>query len=338
MHGEAQATAATRDNRPPRFVSGVFRHLTMQQSGIGMVLLLLVLLASFTAHGFLSTNNLLNVGRQGALLGIMAVGMTFVIISGEIDLSVGSTYALGAIVSGLLLTDGVGIMIAIAAGIGSGLAVGLINGLLTTKLLVPSFIVTLGSLSAVRGLALILSGGAPLSLSGQAEAFESFSLLGRGRLYGLIPMQLVFMILVLAIGGVILQRSTLGLRTFAVGGNVEAARLAGINVDRVKIFAFAFTGALAAFAGILSLSFLSYVQGVTGQGLELSVIAAVIIGGTALSGGAGSMWRTLMGVLIVGVLQNYLALRGISSFWQTLLVGVVIVAAAALDRWIIRRN
>lgn len=304
------------------------------EAGIGTALLLLVVIGSVTTDGFLAVDNFLNVGRQVSLLGIMAVGMTFVIVSGEIDLSVGSVYALGAIVTGMLLQGGWSLGLAIAGGVGAGLAVGLVNGLATTKLRVPSFIVSLGTLSAARGLALIVSRGEPISLTGQATQLEMFSLIGRGKLYGLIPMQLVFMAIVFAIGALILQRSILGLRVFAVGGNQEAARLTGIDIDRVKTFGFVLTGALAAFAGILALSFLSYVQGVTGQGIELRVIAAVIIGGTALSGGSGSIWRTLIGVFIIGVLENLLVLRGISSFWQTFLIGVVIVIAAAIDRWI----
>jgi len=303
------------------------------ESGIGAALLALIVVATIFADGFLSGDNLLNVGRQVALLGIMAVGMTFVIVAGEIDLSVGSVYALGSIVCGLLLGDGVVWWLAVLAGVGAGLAIGVLNGVVTAKLLIPSFIVTLGTLSVARGLALIISDGNPISLDDRAPGVETFSLLGSGKFLGVVPMQLMFMLIVFAIGAVILARTTTGLRTFATGGNQEAARLAGIDTARVKIFAFALTGALAAFAGILGLSFLSYVQGVTGQGLELSVIAAVIIGGTALSGGSGSMGRTLIGVLIIGVLQNFLALMNVSSFWQTLIVGVVIIVAAGFDRW-----
>lgn len=320
------ARARARRSWPSRVASA-------PESGIGAALLALVVVASIFADGFLSGDNLLNVGRQVALLGIMAVGMTFVIIAGEIDLSVGSIYALGSIVCGLLLGDGVAWWLAVLAGVGSGLAIGVINGVVTARLLIPSFIVTLGTLSVARGLTLIISDGSPISLDDTMPSVSTFGLLGSGKFLGLIPMQLLFMLIVFAIGAVLLARTTIGLRTFATGGNEEASRLAGIDTARVKIFAFALTGALAAFAGILGLSFLSYVQGVTGQGLELSVIAAVIIGGTALSGGSGSMGRTLIGVLIIGVLQNFLALMNVSSFWQTLIVGVVIIVAAGLDRW-----
>lgn len=303
------------------------------EAGIGGALIALVIVASIFADGFLSGDNLLNIGRQVALLGIMAVGMTFIIIAGEIDLSVGSVYALGSIVCGLLLGDGVAWWLAVASGVGAGLLVGLLNGVVTAKLLIPSFIVTLGTLSAARGLSLIISGGEPISLDDAQPGVDTFTLMGSGKLFGVVPMQLVFMLIVFAIGAFLLARTTIGMRTYATGGNQEATRLAGINTARIKIFAFALTGALAAFAGILGLSFLSYVQGVTGQGLELNVIAAVIIGGTALSGGSGSMTRTLIGVLIIGVLQNFLALMNVSSFWQTLIVSVVIIVAAGFDRW-----
>lgn len=317
----------------PQRQAGRTRVNVIPTSGIGAALLALVIVASIFADGFLSGDNLLNVGRQIALLGIMAVGMTFVIVAGEIDLSVGSVYALGSIVCGLLLGDGQAWWLAVLAGVAAGTLIGAINGVVTAKLLIPSFIVTLGTLSVARGLALIISDGNPISLDEEAPGVDTFTLLGSGKLLGLIPMQLVFMLVVFAAGGFLLARTIIGLRTYATGGNEEAARLAGIATARVKIFAFALTGALAAFAGVLGLSFLSYVQGVTGQGLELSVIAAVIIGGTALSGGAGSMGRTLIGVLIIGVLQNFLALMNVSSFWQTLIVGLVIIVAAGLDRW-----
>jgi ribose/xylose/arabinose/galactoside ABC-type transport system permease subunit len=310
--------------------------LRARESGVLSALLLLCLIGTFTAPGFLSFNNLLTVGQQVAQIGIMAVGMTFVIITGEIDLSVGSIYALGAVVTGLLLMHGQPIWVACLAGLAAGCAAGLINGLATVYLRLPSFIVTLGSLSAIRGLTLLISNGAPISLDGNNPTIQTFSLLGQGFLFGVVPMELVFMFVIFLVGFVLIAWTRFGFHLYAVGGSREAARLCGINVARVRIASFALLGTLSAFAGILGLSFLNYVQGVTGEGLELVVISSVIIGGTALFGGSGTIWGTLIGVFLIGVLQNILVLSGLSSFWQTLVVGVIIVLAVALDTWLQR--
>lgn len=310
--------------------------LAARESGVFCALLLLFLIGTFAAPGFLSVNNLLTVGQQVAQVGIMAVGMTFVIVTAEIDLSVGSTYALGAAVTGLLLVHGQPIWLACLAGLGAGFCAGLVNGLATVFLHLPSFIVTLGSLSAIRGLTLLLTGGAPISLDGNDPAIQAFSLLGQGLLFGLVPMELVLMLIIFALGSILMARTRFGFHLYAVGGSAEAARLCGINVSFVRAASFTLLGGLSAFAGILGLSFLNYVQGVTGTGLELTVISAVIIGGTALFGGSGTMAGTLIGVFLIGILQNILVLAGLSSFWQTLVIGVVIVLAVALDTWLRR--
>jgi ribose transport system permease protein len=215
---------------------------------------------------------------------------------------------------------------------------GLLNGLAVVLLGVPSFIVTLGSLSVFRGATLLISNGAPISLSSEQPGVAEFTLIGQGRLFGVIPMQLLIFAAIAAIGIVLLSRARLGFNTYAVGGNQEAARLVGINVKRVKLTAFILSGITAGIAGVLGLSFLSYVQGVTGTGLELTVISAVIIGGAALFGGSGTMWGTIIGVVFIGLLQNILNINGISSFWQTVVTGFVIVAAVAADTWQRRRK
>ena len=307
--------------------------LAARESGVLCALLLLFLIGSVSAPGFLSVNNLLTVGQQVAQVGIMAVGMTFVILTAEIDLSVGSIYALGAVVTGMLLMHGQPVWLACLAGLGAGLGAGLINGMATVFLRLPSFIVTLGTLSAIRGLTLLLTNGAPISLDGNNPAIQVFSLLGQGLLFGIVPMELVLMLIIFILGYILIAWTRFGFHVYAVGGSAEAARLCGISVSFVRIASFTLLGGLSAFAGILGLSFLNYVQGVTGTGLELTVISAVIIGGTALFGGSGTMWGTLIGVFLIGILQNILVLAGLSSFWQTLVIGVVIVLAVALDTW-----
>jgi ribose transport system permease protein len=246
---------------------------------------------------------------------------------------VGSIYALAAISTGMVIAAGIAWPVAVLVGLAVGVLAGLLNGLAVVLLGVPSFIVTLGTLSVFRGATLLISDGAPISLSSSQPGVAEFTLLGQGRLFGIVPMQLIFFAVIAAIGVVLLSRSRFGFNTYAVGGNQEAARLVGINVKRVKVGAFVLSGLTAAMAGVLGLSFLSYVQGVTGTGLELTVISAVIIGGAALFGGSGTMLGTVIGVAFIGLLQNILNINGISSFWQTVVTGLVIIAAVAADTW-----
>jgi ribose transport system permease protein len=317
-------------------LSGVKKLLQARESGVFAALVLLFLIGSVVSPSFIQGDNLLSVGQQISQIGIMAVGATFVIINGEIDLSVGSIYALGAIVTGMAIDSGTSWPIAIVFGLLAGTLAGALNGAATVFLGIPSFIVTLGTLSVFRGITLLISNGAPISLSNTQPGVAQFSLIGQGRL-GVVPMQLIIFAAVVGVGMVLLSRSRLGFNTYAVGGNAEAARLVGINIKRVKLTAFVLSGFCASAAGVLGLSFLSYVQGVTGTGLELTVISAVIIGGAALFGGSGTMWGTVIGVAFIGLLQNILNINGISSFWQTVVTGAVIIIAVAADAWQRRR-
>jgi len=308
-----------------------------RETGVLVALLFMCLTLALLNDRFLTSTNLLNIGRQVSLLGIMAVGMTFVLISGEVDLSVGSTYAFGGLASGLLILAGWPLLVAILGGVACGTAIGIVNGLLSTYGRLPSLIATLGTLSMVRGLALILTDGRPVTVNARNGADSStlarFEWMGQGTLGG-IPMQLVFFVLVAAAGWVILARTGFGFRVFAVGGSPKAARVSGISVSAVKIWAFTLMGSLAAFAGILSLAFLPSGQaGRTGLGLELDVIAATIVGGTSLAGGEGTILGTILGVLIIGVLRNGLVLLGVSPFAQEFMIGLVIVVAVAIDKW-----
>jgi len=317
---------------------GGLRRLRGRETGVFVALLLMCLALTLMNDRFLTSNNLLNIGRQVSLLGIMAVGMTFVLVSGEVDLSIGSTYALAGIVSGMLIIAGSGLVPAILAGIACGVVVGLINGLLSTHGRLPSLIATLGMLSMVRGAVLILTDGRPVTVNerngANPDVLAQFEYIGQGYLFGIIPMQLVFFVLVALAGWLLLSRTSFGFRTFAVGGSAKAARVSGINVHATKIWAMTLMGALAGFAGILSLAFLPSGQaGRMGMGLELDVIAATIVGGTSLAGGEGTILGTILGVLIIGVLRNGLVLLGVSPFAQEFLIGLVIVIAVAIDKW-----
>jgi ribose transport system permease protein len=313
------------------------RLLRQRELGVIAALLMLCLYGTLGTHGFLTTDNLLNVGQQGSLIGIMAVGMTFVIVTGEIDLSVGSIYVLASIVVGVLLTHGVAWELALVVGMAVGAAAGLVNGLVTVSLGLPSFIVTLGTLSVFRGIALLITNAAPINLDDTHRNIFQFSYLGTGTWFG-IPMQLVIMIVVAAIGGFVLRYTRFGYHVYAVGGSREAARLCGIATGRVRVASFVIVGALSGMAGTIGLAYLLNVQGTTGTGLELLVITAVIIGGAALFGGSGTMLGTVVGVLLIAALQNVLVLANLSSYWQTLVIGVVIIAAVAFDAWVRRRN
>jgi ribose transport system permease protein len=319
-------------------VTTILRRVALQREiGVIAALAALCLYGLLGTQGFGTSQNLLNVGQQVSLIGIMAVGMTFVIITGEIDLSVGSIYALSSTVTGLMLLHEVSWPLALAAGVLVGATAGLVNGVATVALGIPSFIVTLGTLSIFRGIALLTTNAAPTSLDQTFDNIKRFSYLGQGRPYG-IPMQLILFLAIAAVGAFVLRFTRFGYHVYAVGGSQEAARLCGIAVARVRILSFVIVGALSGLAGIAGLSFLLFAAGTTGTGLELLVITAVIIGGAALFGGSGTMLGTIVGVFLIGCLQNVLVLAQVSSFWQTVVIGVVIIASVALDAAVRRRR
>ena len=315
--------------------------LQARETGVFTALLVLCLFLSFATSSFLTSLNLFNIGRQISLLGIMSVGMTFVLISGEVDLSVGSIYAFSGLSTGMLIVAGWMLLPALFVGLLAGAAIGLINGLLSTYGRLPSLIATLGMLSIVRGAALILTNGAPVTVDVRHGAvpgvLDAFAFMGQGYLFGVVPMQLVFFAVVAALAWAVLSYTNFGFRVFAVGGSAKAARVSGIHVNTVKISAFILMGVLAGLAGILSLAFLPSGQaGRTGLGLELDVIAATIVGGASLSGGEGTILGTIAGVLIIGVMRNGLVLMGISPFVQELMIGLVIIIAVGIDKWATR--
>jgi ribose transport system permease protein len=331
-------TESPRPAAPIRRVMAIGRGLaTNRSSGMAVALLMLCLFGWLSAPQFLTISNGLNVAQQVSLIGIMAVGMTFVIVAGDIDLSVGSIYALASVVAADLLDNGRSAAVAVAAGVLVGCCAGAINGIATVAFKIPSFIVTLGTLSVFRGVSLLMTDGDPISLNQSEPNINQFGLLGGGKVAGGISVQALVLVVVAVLGALLLSHSRFGYHVYAVGGSATAARLCGINVNLVRILSFVISGALAAVAGLIGLSFLLYVQGVSGAGLELTVITAVIVGGTALFGGAGTVAGTVIGVLIIGVLNNVLVLRGVSSFWQTTVIGLVIIGAVAFDAVVRRR-
>ena len=312
--------------------------LSARETGVFIALILMCLILWQTTPSFMTVRNLLNVGRQISLLGIMAVGMTFVLIAREVDLSVGSIYAFCGLITGMLLVGGWNLPISLAIGLLAGSVIGFINGFFSTYGMLPSFITTLGMMSVIRGAALVITNGQPVTINDSSGAdpatLEAFYYLGQGRIFDLIPMQLIFFIIVSIVGWFVLSRTVFGFKVYAVGGSPKAARVSGIKVYNVKIWTFIIMGFLSALAGILSLAFLPSGQaGRTGVGLELDVIAAAIVGGASLGGGEGTIPGTILGVFIIGVLRNGLVLLGISPFWQEVVIGSIIILAVGIDKW-----
>ena len=307
----------------------------VRELGIFLALVLLFVFFSFATPHFFNAGNLLNIIRQVSLIGILAMGMTMVIVTGEIDLSVGAIYGAAAIVGGFAMTQGLPVWLAVVAALLTGLVFGLLNGVLATYGRIPALIVTLGMMNVARGFALVLSGARVIALSKRtvdASGLDRFLFLGQGKILGIPVLSIVFLLTV-AVAFLVYGRTLLGFRMRAVGGSARAALAAGIDAKVIKIAAFAITAFFCAVGGLLNLAFLANVQGTTGTGLELDVIAAVIIGGTSLKGGEGTILGTLIGVLIMGTLKNGIILMGVSPFWQMLIVGVVIIAAVAIDMW-----
>ena len=288
----------------------------------------LLVVFSMASPWFLSIDNFLNIGRQTALVTIIAVGMTFVIIGRQIDLSVASTLALSGMCAGLAMHHLANSWaVGAAAGLGTGALVGLVNGLLTTQLAIPSFLVTLGTLSAARGLAMLLTDTKPVIITDHAYDM----VFGEGSVLG-VPAPIAWTLLTVAAGSLLLHSSVYGRRIYASGGNPTAALYSGIHTKRVTTIAFVLTGALAGLASLVLSARSHAARPDVVQGMELDVIAAVILGGCSLFGGRGNILGTLLGSLIIGTLNNGLVLLGVTSSLQLVIKGGIIVAAVAFTR------
>jgi ribose/xylose/arabinose/galactoside ABC-type transport system permease subunit len=299
--------------------------------GIGLAFVLELVLFSVLSPHFLTTDNLLNVTLQTSITAIIAVGMTFVILTAGIDLSVGSLVAVVGVLTTSLLAGlaplGVAFPVAILAGLALGAFSGFAAGTLITRFRITPFIVTLALMTIWRGTAFILTGGRPIW-----ELPQAFGLLGSGRLVG-VPIPTLLMVAVYVAAHVVLTRTRFGRHVYAVGGNVEAARLAGIRTGRVITGVFVICGTLAALSGILLASRMNSGQPNAGLMYELDVIAAVVVGGTSLFGGRGSILGTFIGSLLIGVLRNGLNLMNVESYVQQVVVGFVILLAVMIDQW-----
>lgn len=296
--------------------------------GMAIVLVGLLIFFSFASEHFLTQQNLTNVLRQVAMLGIASVGMTIVVLTGGIDLSVGSTMALVGVVCAIAMTAlGLDIYTASFMGIGVGALIGLINGIAVTVFAIPALIATLATLTAVRGVSFILTGGIPIF------GFPpEFSLIGRG-MVGIIPVPVLTMFIVFIVGWFILHRTKYGRFLYAIGGNSEAARLSGIAVKKTLLFTYVLAGIFSGIAGVIMLSRLNSAQPNVATGFEMDVITAVVLGGISIAGGEGRFAGVVFGVFIIGVLSNGMILLNVQDYWQLVVKGTVLLAAVGLDQY-----
>ncbi|MDR3426667.1 MULTISPECIES: ABC transporter permease [Silvimonas] len=301
---------------------------TLQKLGPFIALLVVAIGLSIMSSDFLTVGNLLNVMRQVSINALIAFGMTLVILLGGIDLSVGSILALSSVAIASFMQMGLNPALATALGILAGGLMGLANGLIISKGKVAPFIATLGSMTVLRGLSLVFSNGSPIT------GFNSdfFSMLGGGYVAGLIPIPVVGMLIMFGVFWFVLKKTVFGRHVYATGGNEESARLSGVKTDRIKIWVYTISGAMSAMAGVVLTSRLNSAQPTAGTGYELDAIAAVVLGGTSLTGGRGWIFGTLVGALLIGVLNNGLNLMGVSSFYQQVIKGAVILLAVLIDR------
>lgn len=331
------------DATTPQSVNSANLLLLLLKARTFIALILVFVFFAFAAPNFLSTANMVIMSKHVALNAFLAIGMTFVIISGGIDLSVGSIVGLCGMVAGWLVLYGIDLglgwsvqfntieicLIVMAVGV----FIGAINGFLITRLNVAPFIATLGTLYVCRGAAMLFSDGRTFpNLSGNVEyGSHTFRLIGAGSFLGL-PVSIWMLIAVTVVAAYISRRTPLGRYVYAVGGNERGAALSGVKVNRIKLFVYMFSGLCAALVGLIISSQLVAAHPATGQAFELNAIAAAVLGGTSMSGGRGRIGGTIVGAFVIGVLSDGLVMMGVSSFWQTVIKGLVIIAAVVVDQ------
>ena len=294
---------------------------------IGLIVLIIVV--SFLSPVFLTTSNLTNLLRQVSVNALIAFGMTFVILLGAIDLSVGSVLAFSSAVMASLVVNDTNYFIALIIAILVGAVLGMVNGAVITFGKVAPFIVTLATMTVFRGATFIFTDGVPIS--GISRGGNIFQFIGRESIFG-IPFPIIMMLIIFFLLFILLHKTPFGRKVYAVGGNEKAANIVGVKIAKIKILVFTLSGALAALAGVIITSRLGSAQPNAGLTYELDAIAAVVLGGTSLSGGKGRMFGTFIGILIIGVLNNGLNILGVSSFYQEVAKGAVILVAVLLDR------
>ena len=307
--------------------------LKIRELNILSVLILVGIVISIFSPYFLTTNNLMGVFRSFSLVGIMSIGMMLVIITGGIDLSVGSVMGLSSLMTALAFQHGLGPLPAVLSGLCAGLIVGAFNGFLITWIQLPPFIATLGTLSIGRGLMYIITKGVPLT----PDVPDSFTFIGQGY-FGFVPVPVVIMLLLTVCFSILMRRTRFGRHVYATGGNEVAARLSGVRTHRVKFTVYALSGLIAALAGVVSFSRFVSAEPASGFGAELDVIAAAAIGGASLSGGVGSVEGAIIGAALAGIITNGVVLLNIDTYAQQAITGCVILIAVSIDIWRVRRK
>ncbi|MCF0063946.1 ABC transporter permease [Dyadobacter chenwenxiniae] len=302
------------------------RFKALNQYGIFLAFALICIALALSTPRFFTVPNLMIIGTQVSINALLAFGVTFVIITGGIDLSLGSMVAVAGVTAAMFAhPDTYPLLVPLLTGLAAGVLFGAFNGFVIIKSKVPPFIVTLGTMTIGRGLALILSKGRPVS-----NLSDTFNFIGGGNVFG-IPFPIIILIIAFIVCSVILNKTVLGRYMYAVGGNEQAARASGINVSNVKMWVYTLCGLLSAVGGILLTSRITTGQPNAGAGFELDAIAAAIIGGTSTSGGTGTMTGTLIGALLIGVISNSLDLLNVTSYYQQVVMGIIIIGAVVLD-------
>ena len=344
MSGERPAVQSVRQAvigglRSP--VAGLlWRRVTGSRAfGIFTALIILMVLMSGVSDTFSQVGNLMDITRQMTLLGLMTLGLTLVLISGQVDLSMGSVFGLSAVVAAVILDADGGLFAAIAAALAVGVVAGLLNGVLSTYAGLPSFIVTLGTLQLMLGMALLLADGAPIVLF-RVDTFglDGFYYASQARLFGVLPLQFLYLLGFAILVGFVLSRTTFGLRLYASGGSGTAARFAGIDVEKLQITAFVVSGILSSIAGLLGLGFIQSTTPTAGQDMVFPVFAAAVLGGASLFGGEGTILGALIGAALLSVLNNGLIHLNVSPFWQILINGLVVIVAIGVNRVLMLRR
>ncbi|SCP98945.1 ABC transporter permease [Anaerobium acetethylicum] len=310
-----------------RLSNGVAGKMLKGNIGIISVLLLLCIILSFTSPVFLTADNIMSVLRQVSNNVYLALGMTLAIIIGGIDLSVGSIVAMcGTLTVGFIVTNNLPMWIAVVLGILIGTLFGLATGLIVAYFRLPAFIVTMAMMNITKGVAYIYSGGRSTRIMD-----EAFTSIGTGKLFGIVPFPVVYMIILIIIFVVLLNKTKFGTYVYALGGNREAARLSGIPIKRIEITVYTLIGLLSAFAGIVLSARMYSGQPSVGEGYELDAIASCVLGGVSMSGGIGNISGTVFGAIVLGIISNGLNLMGVSSFWQLVVKGLIILVAVIID-------
>lgn len=299
----------------------------LKKTAILWVMLVLIIVMSLISPTFFTSSNLLNVVKQASITSVIGVGMTFVLITGGIDLSVGSVMALsGTLAASMAVADkGLPIGIAILTGVSLGALCGLVNGIGVSYIGFPPFIMTLGMMTIARGIPLVYTNGTPIF--GLSDAFNS---LANSRILGVSTL-VYYMVAVSALGYVILSKTVLGRQIYAIGGNEEAARLSGVAVAKLKMLVYVFSGFLSGIAGILICSRITSGNGTVASGYEMNAISAAVIGGVSMTGGSGSVLGMVVGAMILTIIQNSFDIMGVNSFYQDIIKGIIILLAVFLD-------